>query len=147
MSNDMLQQDLKPTATLAITGAAPQTAIGNYISTGAVVSGRSVAKPGTLSARLLINLTTTSLALTGKWQVSEDATTWYDVKTANAAANVALATGSGSLATYRFAVSAPEAVLGWRYARYHITSSGGTGGGAGVDDVRISYACRASAEG
>lgn len=127
----------------AVSGSAPQTVNGNPIAmmhpqgnTGAAVC------PGSLSANLVLNVTTNTLTLTGKWQVSANGSTWIDAKNSNNAANVVLATGTGSLVTTNICVSAVDAVYGWLYARFVLTSGVASGGGAGVDDVAISYSYR-----
>lgn len=101
-------------------GAAPQ-----------VLSGASLLmakiQPGTLSAHVTTDPETNTLAVFAKWQVSVDASTWYDVVGApNSPANVAIATGtSGSDATVNAVVPAPDAVYAWPYARIQLYT--GTG--------------------
>lgn len=134
---------VQPTSTPtyeAITGAAPQTVNGSSIAmmhpqgnTGAAIV------PGTLSAKLVLRVTTSTLTITGKWQVSIDGSTWVDAKNSNNAANVTLATGTGSLVTTNLVVSALDACYGHLYSRYVLTSGVAVGGGATVDEVAISY--------
>lgn len=137
---------VQPTSTPtyeAITGAAPQTVNGGTLAmmhpqgnTGAAIV------PGTLSAKLVLRVTTATLTLTGKWQVSVDGSTWVDAKNANNAANVVLATGTGALVTTDVVVSALDACYGHLYSRYVLTSGVAAGGGTGVDEVAISYSYR-----
>lgn len=126
-----------------ISGAAPQVVNGATLAvmhpqgnTGAAVC------PGTLSARATLVLTTATLTVTGKWQVSMNGSTWYDVTGPNNAANVVLATGTGSIVTTNIVVSAHDACYGHLYARFVLTSGVAAGGGAGVDEVAISYSYR-----
>lgn len=131
----------------AISGAAPQTANGSTLSTmqPQASSGLAIA-PGTLSALVVARLTTNNITVTGKWQVTAGGAspTWYDVGVGNNAANVAIATGTASLVTTNKVISAPEACYGWLYSRFVITSGAASGGGAGVDEVAISYSYRLS---
>lgn len=127
----------------AVTGAAPQTVNGNTIAmmhpqgnTGSAVA------PGTLSANLVLRLTTNTIALTGKWQISTNGSDWIDAKNSNNAANVTLATGTGSLVTTNVCVAAVDACYGYLYARFVLTSGVAAGGGAGVDEVAIAYGYR-----
>jgi hypothetical protein len=128
-----------------VTGAAPQTVNGNTLSTMQphASSGLAIA-PGSLSALVVARITTNLLTITGKWQVSAGGAspTWYDVGVAQNAANVAIATGTGSIVTTNKVISAPEACYGWLYARFVLTSGAAVGGGADVDDVAISYSYR-----
>ena len=129
----------------AITGAAPQTVNGNTVAIMAPNGGSGMAiAPGSLSALVESNVTTNTITITGKWQVTAGggSPTWYDVGVGNNAANVAIATGTGSLVATNKVVSAPEACYGWLFSRFVITSGVGVGGGAGVDEVAISYSYR-----
>jgi hypothetical protein len=127
----------------AISGAAGQTVTGLAI---AIMNPQgntgSAVQQGTLSARCTIRLTTNTITVTGKWQVSQDGSTWYDVTGANNAANVVLATGTGSLVTTNIVVSAHDACYGFNKARYVLTSGVASGGGAGVDEAAISHSYR-----
>jgi hypothetical protein len=106
-------------------------------------NGSLAVVPGTLSAKVVANITANTLTLTGKWQVSSDGSTWYNCATSpqNAAA-VALLTGTGSLVTTTVCVPAPDVVYGWAKSRFVLTSAAAAGGGAGVDEASISYAFR-----
>ena len=135
------------TGLTAITGAAPQTVTGNSIP---VMSpdghGGYAVAPGTLSAKCTIAITTNTITISGKWQVSSDGSTWVNCATSpqNAAA-VVLATGTGALVTTTVSVPAPDAVYGHLYARCVLTSGVAGGGGVGVDDASISYNFRVAA--
>jgi hypothetical protein len=129
----------------AVTGAAPQTVNGTTLSTMQPHGGSGLAiAPGTLSALVVARVTTNLLTITGKWQVTAGGAspTWYDVGVAQNAANVAIATGTGTIATTNKVISAPEAGFGWLFARFVLTSGAAAGGGADVDDVAISYSYR-----
>jgi hypothetical protein len=113
-----------------ITGTAPQTVAGGTLTTANIL-------PGSLSALCYAKIGTSNVALTGKWQVSADGTTWLDCYQGNSAALVAL--GTSSLDVTRRIV-APSAVWGQTWARFVVVSSGaGTGAGAGTDEASVSY--------
>jgi hypothetical protein len=123
-----------------ISGAAPQTVNGNTLSVPNPLAGSGNAiAPGTLSALVVARITTLNITVTGKWQVSADGSTWYDAAPAQNPANVAIATGTGSIVTTNKVISAPEACYGWSKVRFAVVSGAEAGGGADVDDVAISY--------
>lgn len=115
----------------AITGAAPQTV------EGPSVLMLNVEK--SLSATVYAKATTNALALTAKWQVSNDNVSWTEIKVPNNASNVALVTGTGSAVTSTVVLSAPDGVYGKKHARLVVVSSGGTGAGLGADEASIAY--------
>lgn len=124
----------------AIDGAAPQTINGGTVAmmhpqgnTGSAVCD------GSLSARVVMRLTTNTITVTGKWQVSANGSDWYNATGPNNAANVVLATGTGTIATTTLVVSAHDACYGYLYSRYVLTSGVASGGGATVDEASISY--------
>lgn len=107
---------------------------GTQLDTGRVL-------PGSLSAIVSVDCETNTMTMTAKWQVSKDGTTWVDMALANNAANVTLATGTGSAdATVTKAIVAPDAVFGWEYARLVIVN--GVATGATTDTYSIGYCYR-----
>jgi hypothetical protein len=107
------------------------------VNAGNAVDVLRVAR-GTLSARVSVDCETNTMTMTAKWQVSSDNSTWIDMAVANNAANVTLATGTGSAdATVTKALAAPDAVYGWRYARLAIVN--GVATGAATDTYAIGY--------
>jgi hypothetical protein len=83
------------------TGTAPETNAGPTLAMNDVTVG-------TLSALVYGQAKVNLMTLEPQWQVSADASTWYDAKTANNAASVVM--------------SAPDAVYGWAYARCSVVS-------------------------
>lgn len=89
---------------------------------GTIVGGATLimydVKPGTLSARYNVDAETDTITLTPVWQVSDDSSTWERLLQPNGAAEVVMATGTGSAddAVVR-RVSAPDGVYGHRFAR------------------------------
>jgi hypothetical protein len=114
------------------TGAAPQTASGNTVLMVPI-------QPGTLSANVYAKATTNTLTITGKWQVSDDGTTFRDAYIANRPANVTIVAGTGAAVSDNICVAAPDCVYSKRYARFVLTTGVGVGGGAGTDEGNISY--------
>jgi hypothetical protein len=98
-----------------------------------------------LSALVVVDIETTSLTMVGSWQVSNDGSTWVDLAhgTQNAA-GVILGTGTGGAdASITKCFQAPDAVYGWRKARFALTNAGAAGNT--VDTYSISYSYRAGA--
>lgn len=119
-------------ATTGFTGAAPQTVAGNTLLVENV-------KVGTLAANILAKATTNTLTITGKWQVSDDNSTWRDAYLPNRPANVVIVTGTGSAVTDNISVAAPDGCYSHRYTRFIALSGVASGGGAGTDEATISY--------
>lgn len=119
-----------PVAVTAVTGASGTTVGGNALPMNDV-------EIGSLSALTYLQATTSTLTLAPKWQVSADGSTWRDAKLPNNAANVVLVTGTGSAVAATVAVSAPDAVYGWAYARIALVT-GGTTASTG-DEYSFSY--------
>lgn len=122
------------TGATGFTGAAPQAVNGTALSHVGISLALS-----SLSANVYAKATTNTLTLTGKWQVSNDGSTWNDAYPANRPANVVIVTGTGSAIVDTIVVEAPNSVYGKRYSRFVVTSGVGVGGGAGVDEAKISY--------
>lgn len=98
-----------------------------------------------LSALVTVDCETSTMTMTGKWQVSNDGSTWVDVSNGpQNAAGVTLATGTaGADASVSKAYPAPEAAYGWRKARFCITN--GVASGTTSDTYSISYCFRTGA--
>ena len=121
----------KPVSLTVFDGAAPQTVTGNTVLMNDVM-------PGTMSANVYANAKTNLLTITAKWQVSDDNSTWVDVKLPNNAANVVVVTGTGASVPGTVCLVAPDAVYGKRYSRVVCVS--GVGVGDATDDAAsISY--------
>lgn len=131
--NERIQPNQQPTAVTGFTGAAPQSVNGNIVVMNKVDNS-------TLSAKVYALATTNTLTVTVKWQASDDGATWVDCASSpQNAANVALATGTGSAVTATRIIPAPVGVYGKRYARVVAVSGVGVGGGLGVDEASMSY--------
>jgi hypothetical protein len=112
--------------------------IGTGVTTGGPTLLMDFVEKGTLSARCVVDIETSTFTMAAKWQVSADASTWEDVAPVNNAANVVLGTGSGGAdAAITKHIDAPLAVYGARYARIALVAGGTTG--AAVDTYDLSY--------
>lgn len=135
---DQARTGSPPGTATALSGAAPQTGAGNKLDMSRI-------QPGTLSAKVAATATTNTLTITGKWQVSDNASTWYDADLANNAADAVMVTGTGSAVAATRQIDAPAAVYGARWSRV-VVVTGVASAGAG-DEYTIGYDYRARATG
>lgn len=91
----------------------------------------SKVQPGTLSARIKGTIATGSLTFTPSWQVSNDGSTWENLKMMNNAANVAFS------ATTTMHLEGPACLSSHRYVRAVLTGAGATA--TTGDFTRFSY--------
>ena len=113
-------------AATADTGNLDSEAAGSTVG-GSAFSTAGIEK-GTLSCLFTVDAETSTLTIAGKWQVSNDKSTWYDMPPQNNAALVVLATGTaGADAAVSKAIPAPDAVMGWKYVRAAVETGGTTG--------------------
>lgn len=134
--NTYIKTNFNAKSTTALSGAAPQTGAGNTLS---MVAARVAI--GTLSATVTATAATSTLTITGKWQVSRNGSSWSDCFPQNNAAQVTITTGTASEVTR--VVEAPDGVYGFPFARYVITT-GVASAGAG-DQYAIAYNFRQEA--
>jgi hypothetical protein len=100
--------------------------------------GPEMPEADSLVADISAAITTSSLVVVVKWQVSNDNSTFRDIYDSAQTAYAQVApTGSGSLVTTAFKVAAPKGVMSYPYARVAIASSGATG--AAGDNVTAAY--------
>lgn len=128
----------------AVSGNADTLAIGSVIVGAALdMNASERQKVAALSALVTVDAETNLLTFAGKWQVSNDGTTWVDVANGSQnAAAVVLATGTGGAdAAVTKAIPAPDAVYGWRKARFALVTAGAQG--AATDTYAIGYAYQA----
>jgi hypothetical protein len=101
---------------------------------------------GTLTAYVTVDAETNTLTISGRWQVSNDDSTYVDIVESNNPANVVLATGTaGADAAVTKAICAPDQVYGYRYARYVCTSGVAVGATADTYSIGYSYVKRTAA--
>ncbi len=119
-----LQNQKQDTEQTAAAGTDPTVFPGGTLSTAKV-------EPGTLSARVEVTIATGSLKMTPSWQVSNDGSSWEDVK------SMTDDRPTGLCVTSVIHLASPNCLSGKRYCRAILTSSNAeatTG-----DFYRISY--------
>jgi len=101
-------------------------------TTGGTALATAGIENGTLSCLFTVDAETSTLTLTGKFQVSDDNSTWYDLAgDAQNPANVLLATGTaGADAAVDRVLPVPTAALGWKYVRGAVVNGVATGAAA-----------------
>jgi len=114
-------------------------------ATGVLMGDNNRQKVRNLSALVTIDCETDTLTVTGLWQVSNDNSTWVTVTNGpqNAAGVVLLTGTAGADAAATVCYQAPDAVYGWRYARFAIQN--GVTTGATADTYTVSYCYRTGA--
>lgn len=117
----VIKNDGAATGTFNGSAAGTQKA-GNKLSLKPVVRG-------SLGALVTVLAETNTLTIEAQWQVSDDASTWYDIVEPQNPANVVLATGTaGADSAVTRVVPAPQAVHDWKYARCTVINRVTTGG-------------------
>jgi len=119
-------------------GLALATSSNGSARNGAAISLAEVA-PGSLSVVAYSTITTASVAATFQPQVSNDNSTWYDVKLVNNASAVATAVGTGAAVETFLALSMPD-LTGWKFFRTKATLSGAAT--AAADKTQVDYQYR-----
>lgn len=134
-----------------ISGSKFRTNVGGTTGTlDGVASGTTVGiakldnkqiRPGTLSAKYVVDAETSTLTMAALWQGSADGSTWVDFAYApNNPAAVVLATGTaGADATVTKVVPAPYAVAGFQFVRAAIVTGGTTGTTSDTYTVTYNY--------
>lgn len=113
---------------------------------GTTTGGTALALAGietsTLSCLFTVLAETNTLTITGKFQVSADNSTWYDLAgDAQNPANVIMATGTaGADVAVTRVLPVPAQVAGWQYVRAAIVNLTATG--AAGDTYAFSFRCR-----
>ncbi len=124
----------------------PVTGTADTLVAGSVITGNTLLvndgnrqKVFNLSALVNLDVETSTLTMSSKWQVSPDGSTWTDIAngTQNAAA-VVLGTGTaGADASILKVLPAPDAVYGFKFARCSLVT--GVTTGAAVDTYSLGY--------
>lgn len=95
---------------------------------------------GTLSCTFVVEAETNTLTIAGKWQVSDDNSTWVDIGPQNNAAVVVLGTGTaGDDAVVTKCLEAPSGVLGWKYVRPAVVSGVASGNAVDTWSMQVRY--------
>lgn len=120
----------------------------NTLVAGSVVNGSSVVLGDSVRAKLKMlsavvggTAATATLTIAGKWQVSNDNSTWVDLANgAQNAASVVLATGTS--AAFVKAIPSPDCIYAYPFARFSLVT--GVATGAAGDLYSIGYSLRTS---
>lgn len=127
----------------------PVTGNANGLAAGTAVPGNALdindgqrQKVFGLSALVTVLAETNTLTWSGKWQGSDNGSTWVDIANGSQnAAAVVLATGTaGADVAVTKSIPAPEGVTGWRKARFVLVTGATTG--ATADTYSVSYCFR-----
>jgi hypothetical protein len=110
---------------------------GTVLAGKPIFMGSDIAKVGSLTALVSFTANTSTLTVAGKWQGSNDSTTWVDLFSANNAANVTYATGT--LAAKAASLDAPQGAYGWRFSRFVFVTGVTTGAAADVGTIAYNY--------
>ena len=128
-----------PIKTVAVTGNLNTLVAGTTTAAGTLPV--ELMEPHSLSAEFLVDAETDTITISGIWQVSDDGSTWVDVKPENNAAIVVLATGTaGADAAVTVVLSAPPAVYGARFVRAAVRNAVATGAAADTYSIAYRYA-------
>ena len=84
-------------------------------------------------------ITTSSVVATFKMQVSNDETTWYDLKLPSNTSNVATAAGTGVEVVTTLALTVPPSAFAAKFFRCVATLSGATTDPADLTEVTYQY--------
>lgn len=125
------------------TGTLNGVVAGSTTGMSTVFLGQSYKKVAHLSALVVVDVETNTMTLSAKWQVSNDASTWYDVANGSQnAAAVVLGTGTGgddASITKVIPVSS-DSIYGWKFARLALVN--GVADGNTADTYTVSYSYR-----
>lgn len=122
------------------TGTATGVGVAGQVNGNALFLGRYLEKEA-IAALVTVDAETDTLTLSSKWQVSNDASTWFDLAhdTQNPAA-VALATGTGGAdASVTKTVAPHPCVYGYKFARASLVVGGDTGTANDTYSVAYNY--------
>lgn len=127
----------------------PASGTADGLAAGSVLAGNALMvndggrqKAFAVSALVSVDCETNTLTMAGRWSVSNDGSTWVVATNGpQNASGVVFATGTGGAdAVVARAFEAPEAVYGWRFARFEVVT--GVTTGAAADTYAISYCFR-----
>jgi hypothetical protein len=122
----------------SVSGNANTLVAGTVTAGASIFMGNVAQKVANLAAIVNVTAATSTLTWTGNWQTSNDGSTWRNVKPANNAASVVIATGTAA-ATGDVSYDAPPAVYGARFCRFALTNGVATGGATDLYAVSYTY--------
>lgn len=98
-------------------------------TTGGTAISTSDFQPGSVSCLFTVLAETNTITLTGKFQVSDDNSTWYNLAgDAQNPANVLIATGTaGADTAVSVVLPVPSSAIGWKWIRAAVVNLVATG--------------------
>lgn len=125
----------------SLSGTFADVASASSVSGNVVKMNRDYPKLDHLSALVTVLAETNTFTIAPKWEVSNNNTTFVAAAPSNNAANVVIATGTaGADTAVSAAVTAPDSVYAWQYARLSLVAGGTTG--TSSDTYAIGYCFR-----
>lgn len=128
----------------AVTGtltAAPVA--GTSTSAAGLVLQTAQIEHGTLSCEFTLLAETNTITLEGRWEVSDDNSTWVDMPVQNNATVTVIGTGTAGADTAATkSVPAPGAVVGYRYVRPVVVNRVATGAVGDTWSMTLRYRLR-----
>lgn len=128
-----------------VSGNANTLVSGSIIAGNPIFMGQDFKKVAALTALVSFTAATATLTVTGKWQGSNDGSTWVDMAPSNNAANVVYATGTSAIVTK--SLDAPLSAYGWKYVRFVFLTGVTTGGTGDLYSIAYNYRQLTGAEG
>jgi len=128
-----------------VSGNANTLVAGSVIAGNSVFMGQNFRKVASLVALVSFTAATSTLTATGKWQGSNDNSTWVDLASSNNAANVTYTTGTATIVTK--SLDAPQGAYGWKYVRFVFVTGVATGAAGDLYSIAYSYRQLTGAEG
>lgn len=120
------------------TGLSLATSANGTVRNGATLN-LDFSAPGALLVLASSEITTSSVAATFAMQVSNDGTTWYDVKLPSNTSNVATAAGTGAPVATTLALTVPSGVYAAKLFRCNAVLAGAATAAADKTSVVYQY--------
>lgn len=116
-------------------------------STAGTVLRTELAEPGCISCEFALLAETNTITLEGRWEVSDDNSTWVDMPLQNNAAVTVLGTGTaGADSTVTKALPAPLGASSYKYIRPVVVNRVVTGATADTYSMTLRYIKRYSSK-
>lgn len=127
----------------AVTGNLNTVVAGTSTSAAGLVMRTGRYEPGSLSCEFALLAETNTITLEGRWEVSDDNSTWVDMPVQNAEAVTVLGTGTaGADSTVTKSLPAPRAAEGYKYVRPVVVNRVVTGASVDTYSMTIRYVKR-----
>lgn len=131
----------------AVTGNLNTVVAGTSTSSASLVVRTELFEPGQLTCEFALLAETNTLTLEGRWEVSDDNSTWVDMPVQNNAAVTVLGTGTaGADSTVTKALPVPLAASSYNYVRPVVVNRVATGATADTYSMTLRYIKRYSSK-